>query len=323
MKTIGVLTSGGDSPGMNAAIRAVVRTASYHGVKVFGIERGYQGLIDGQMREMGARDVGGIINRGGTILKTARCKAFFDVEGRNQAAAQLARHGIEGLVAIGGDGTYRGAQALHAEHGIRCIGVPGTIDNDIGGTDYTIGYDTALNIALEAIDRIRDTAESHDRVFFIEVMGRRSGYIAMMSGLAGGAEEILVPETETNLEELAKSLAAGKARGKTSSIVVVAEGDEAGRAIDIAHKVGEFTGCTDYRVAIIGHLQRGGSPTASDRILASRLGARAVEALIEGETGKMAGLRGDEAILCPLSDAWEKRTQFNPSLCKLAKMLSV
>lgn len=323
MKTIGVLTSGGDSPGMNAAIRAVVRTASYHGVKVFGIERGYQGLIDGRVREMGPRDVGGIINRGGTILKTARCKAFFDAEGRKQAAAQLAQHGIEGLVAIGGDGTYHGAQALYAEHGIRCIGVPGTIDNDIGGTDYTIGYDTALNIALEAIDRIRDTAESHDRVFFIEVMGRRSGYIAMMSGLAGGAEEILVPETETNLEELAKSLADGKARGKTSSIVVVAEGDEAGRAIDIAEKVCQLGGCCDFRVAIIGHLQRGGAPTAFDRILASRLGSFAVESLINGETGKMAGLVGDETVLCPLSDAWEKRTQFNPSLCKLAKMLSV
>jgi 6-phosphofructokinase 1 len=323
MKTIGVLTSGGDSPGMNAAIRAVVRTAAYLGVRVFGIERGYQGLIDGTLREMGPRSVGGIINRGGTILKTARCKAFFEPEGRTRAARTLTEHGIEGLVTIGGDGTYHGAQALFAEHGIRCIGVPGTIDNDIGGTDFTIGYDTALNIALDAIDRIRDTAESHDRIFFIEVMGRHSGYLAMMSGLAGGAEEIVVPETPTNIEQLAQSLVEGKARGKTSSIVVVAEGDDAGRAIDIARQVAERGGFADYRVAVIGHLQRGGAPTAFDRILASRLGARAVEALVEGETGKMAGVSGDDVVLCPLSDAWEKRTSFNPSLCKLAKILSV
>jgi 6-phosphofructokinase 1 len=323
MNTIGVLTSGGDSPGMNAAIRAVVRTAAFHGVKVFGIERGYQGLIDGRVRELGPRDVGGIINRGGTVLKTARCKAFFDAPGRVTAAEQLAKHGIEGLVAIGGDGTYHGAQALYAEHGIRCIGVPGTIDNDIGGTDYTIGYDTALNIALEAIDRLRDTAESHDRIFFIEVMGRRSGYLAMMSGLAGGAEEILVPETPSDLAELARSLADGQKRGKTSSIVVVAEGDDAGHAIDIAKKVAEHGGFCEYRVAIIGHLQRGGAPTAFDRILASRLGSFAVEALIQGETGKMAGLRNDETVLCPLSDAWEKRCSFNSSLYQLAKMLSV
>lgn len=322
MKTIGVLTSGGDSPGMNAAIRAVVRTAAYRGVRAFGIERGYQGLIDGRIREMGPRDVGGIINRGGTILHTARCKAFLEPEGRARAAEQLARHGIEGLVAIGGDGTYRGAQDLYTEHGIRCIGVPGTIDNDIGGTDYTIGYDTALNTAVEAIDRLRDTAESHDRIFFVEVMGRHSGYLAMMSGLAGGAEDILVPETPTHIEELAKTLAEGRDRGKTSSIVVVAEGDEAGDTLDVAREVARIGGFGEYRVAVIGHLQRGGVPTAFDRILASRLGAAAVEALVDGQTGQMAGVCGNDVVLRPLSDAWEKRTVFNPSFCRLSKMLS-
>lgn len=323
MQTIGVLTSGGDSPGMNAAIRAVVRTAVFNGMKVYGIERGYQGLIDGQLRPMGPRDVGGIINRGGTILRSARCQSFLKPEGRARAARQLAERGIEGLVVIGGDGTYRGAQALFDEHGIRCIGLPGTIDNDIGGTDFTIGYDTALNTAVEAIDRLRDTAESHDRIFFIEVMGRHSGYLAMMSGLAGGAEDILVPETPTDLQALADTLREGIRRGKTSSIVVVAEGDEAGDTLDIARKVSEIGGFTDYRVAVIGHLQRGGAPTAFDRILASRLGARAVEALLEGESGRMVGVDGDAVVLRPLSDAWEKRTVFNPSLCGLAKMLSV
>ena len=322
MKRIGVLSSGGDSPGMNAAIRAVVRTAIYHGLDVFGIERGYQGLIDGQIQKMGARSVSGIIARGGTILKTARCKAFFEPEGRTIAARQLAKHGIEGLVVIGGDGSYQGAQKLHDEHGIKCIGVPGTIDNDIGGTDFTIGYDTALNIAVEAIDRIRDTAAAHDRIFFVEVMGRHSGYIAMMSGIAGGAEAILVPETPTDIPQLVDDLISGRARGKTSSIIVVAEGDEAGRAIDIAAKVAAISEFKDTRVTVIGHLQRGGTPSAFDRILASRLGVRAVEALLEGETGKMAGIRGNDVVLRPLSEAWEKRTQFNASYLDVARKLA-
>lgn len=322
MKRIGVLSSGGDSPGMNAAIRAVVRTAIYHDLEVFGIERGYQGLIDGAIAKMDARSVSGIIARGGTILKTARCKPFFEPEGRAEAAKQLAVHGIEGLVVIGGDGSYQGAQKLHAEHGIRCIGMPGTIDNDIGGTDFTIGYDTALNIAVEAIDRIRDTAASHERIFFIEVMGRHSGYIAMMSGIAGGAEEILVPETPTDVSAVVENLRNGRAKGKTSSIIVVAEGDEAGNAIDIAAKVAEISEFKDTRVTVIGHLQRGGTPTAFDRILASRLGVLAVEALIAGETGKMAGLCANEAVLCPLSDAWEKRAHFNPGLLDVARKLA-
>ena len=322
MKRIGVLTSGGDSPGMNAAIRAVVRAGIFHGLDVFGIERGYQGLIDGQIMPMGLRSVSGIIGRGGTILRTARCKAFFDPEGRARAAEQLAKHGIEGLVVIGGDGSYQGALKLHAEHGIRCIGMPGTIDNDIGGTDFTIGYDTALNIAVEAIDRIRDTAAAHERLFFIEVMGRHSGYIAMMSGIAGGAEAILVPETPTDIGQLVEDLRAGRAHGKTSSIMVVAEGDDAGKAIDVARKVAEISEFQDSRVAVIGHIQRGGSPTAFDRILASRLGVRAVEALLEGETGKMAGVSANMVVLRPLSDAWEHRTAFDSSFLDIARVLS-
>jgi len=316
------LTSGGDSPGMNAAIRAVVRAGIYHGLEVFGIERGYQGLIEGQITPMGPRSVSGIINRGGTILKTARCQAFFEPEGRAEAVRQLAKHGIEGLVVIGGDGSYRGAEKLNAEHGIVCVGLPGTIDNDIGGTDFTIGYDTALNTAVEAIDRVRDTAAAHERIFFIEVMGRHSGYIAMMSGIAGGAEMILVPETPTRIEKLVEELRRGRAGGKTSSIVVVAEGDDAGKAIDIAKKVADVSEFKDTRVTVIGHLQRGGSPTAFDRILASRLGVRAVEALREGETGKMAGICADQVVLRPLSDAWEKRTQFDATFLDIARVLA-
>ncbi len=323
MKRIGVLTSGGDSPGMNAAIRAVTRAAIHHGLEVFGIERGYQGLIDGRFIPLDARSVGGIMNRGGTILRTARCNEFLEPEGRARAAEHLKSYRIDGLVTIGGDGTYRGAQRLYEEHGVKCIGLPGTIDNDIGGTDVTIGYDTALNTAVEAIDRIRDTAESHDRIFFIEVMGRHSGYLAMMSGIAGGAEAILVPETPTDLPGLAEGLRAGLARGKSSSIVVVAEGDEAGSAVDIAKAVTELGGFDSCRVAVVGHLQRGGGPTAADRILASRLGVRAVEALLEGETAKMAGMQGGEVVLRPLSDTWEKKTTFDMFFCDLARILAI
>lgn len=322
MKRIGVLTSGGDSPGMNAAIRAVVRTGIHHGAEVFGIEWGYEGLIQGKIRPMGARSVSGIVGRGGTILYTARCKEFFEPEGRALAADQLRRHGIEGLVIIGGDGSYQGALKLHEEHGIQCIGMPGTIDNDIGGTEYTIGYDTALNIAMEAIDRIRDTAASHGRIFYVEVMGRHSGYIAVMSGIAGGAEEILVPETPTDIPRLAESLRQGKVNGKSSSIVVVAEGDDAGTAFSVAGKVAEISEFKDYRVAVIGHLQRGGPPTAFDRVLASRLGVLAVESLLEGETGQMAGMINGQTVLRPLSDAWEHRTQFDPALMRIARILA-
>jgi 6-phosphofructokinase 1 len=323
MKRIGVLTSGGDAPGMNAAVRAVVRTACYQGCEIFGIYRGYQGMIEGHIVALSARSVSGIINRGGTILRSARCKAFYEAEGRAQAAEQLQKHGIEGLVVIGGDGSYHGAEALHTEHGVRCIGLPGTIDNDIGGTDFTIGYDTALNIAVEAIDRLRDTAASHDRVFFVEVMGRHSGYIAMMSAIAGGAEEVLVPETPTSIPDLVTVLRKGRESGKNSMIVIVAEGDEAGNAIEISKLVAQASEFSDSRVTVIGHLQRGGTPSAFDRVLASRMGERAVGALLEGETGKMVGIHNNNMVLRPLAEAWECRTQFDPRLVRTAHVLSV
>jgi 6-phosphofructokinase 1 len=322
MKSIGVLTSGGDSPGMNAAIRAVVRACAHHRIDCFGIERGYHGLMEDMVRPLGARDVSGIIDRGGTILRSARSKAFFEVEGRAKAAEVLKQRGIEGLVVIGGDGTYRGALKLCDEHGIRCIGVPGTIDNDIGGTDFTIGYDTALNTAVEAIDRIRDTATSHDRLFYIEVMGRHSGYLAMMSGMAGGAEEILTPEEPTDIPALVQRLRDNVTRGKMSNIMVVAEGDDAGQAVDVARLVAEQSEFDEYRVMVIGHLQRGGRPSAFDRILGSRLGLRAVEALMAGETNMMAGVHGTTYVLRPFSMAWEERTQFDMELLRVNQILT-
>jgi len=323
VKRIGVLTSGGDSPGMNAAVRAVVRAAAARGLEVSGIHHGYRGLIDGAIEPMTARSVSGIINRGGTILRTARCTQFHEAAGRAAAAARLREHGIEGLVVIGGDGSYRGAQALYEEHGVACIGLPGTIDNDIGGTDYTIGFDTAMNIAMEAIDRVRDTAASHGRIFFVEVMGRNSGYIAMMCALAGGAEEVLTPEEPTDINALVAALRLGRDKGKSSMIVVVAEGDDAGNALLIAKQVADNSEFKDARVAVIGHLQRGGSPTAFDRVLASRMGVRAVEALLEGETCKMVGVRGSGLVLRPLADAWEERTRFDPDLLRVSRVLSV
>lgn len=323
MKRIAVITSGGDSPGMNAGIRAVVRTAIYHGLEVFGIQRGYAGMMGGSIFAMGARSVSGIIDRGGTMLHTARCKPFMEAEGRAQAAEQLKKHGIEGLVVIGGDGSYRGAKKLNEEQGVPCIGMPGTIDNDIGGTDFTIGFDTAMNTAMEAIDRLRDTGASHDRLFFVEVMGRHSGYIAMLTGIAGGAEEILVPEQPTDIEALVETLRKGSRTGKGSMIVVVAEGDDAGNAIEIAKQVEEMSEYRGARVTVIGHLQRGGSPTAFDRVLASRMGVHAVESLMADERGKMVGISQHHMVLRPLSEAWECRTQFDPKLLRVAHILSV
>ena len=323
MKRIGVLTSGGDSPGMNAGVRAVVRTAIYHGIEVFGIRRGYKGMMSGDMAPMGARSVSGIINRGGTILQTARCLPFKEPEGRARAAEELKKKEIEGVVVIGGDGSYRGAEKLHAEHGIPCIGMPGTIDNDIGGTDYTIGFDTAMNTAMEAIDRLRDTAASHDRIFFVEVMGKMSGYIAVVAGIAGGAEEILVPEEPTEINDLIENLRLGRQAGKGSMIVVVAEGDDAGNAPEIAKQVAELSEFKSVKVTILGHLQRGGSPTALDRVLASRMGVTAVEALMEGEAGKMVGVSRQNMVLRPLSEAWECQTQFDPNLLRVGHVLSV
>lgn len=323
MKRIAVLTSGGDAPGMNAAIRSVVRGAVAHGLEVFGVQRGYQGLVEGAMHPMDARSVSGIIHHGGTMLRTARCPVFLTPEGRAEAAAQLKKLGIEGLVVIGGDGSYRGAHALGKEHGVACVGLPGTIDNDIGGTQYTIGFDTALNIAVEAIDRLRDTAASHDRLFFVEVMGRHSGFIAMYSGLAGGAEEILVPESPTNFDALVTALQEERARGKTSMIVVVAEGDDAGSAFAIAEKVAAQSEFKDTRVSVLGHLQRGGTPTAFDRVLAARMGVAAVEALLEGAADIMIGVENIEMVRRPLADAWETRNLYDPDLFRVARLLSV
>ncbi|RTI08439.1 6-phosphofructokinase, partial [Thermus scotoductus] len=286
MKRIGVFTSGGDAPGMNAAIRAVVRQAYALGLEVIGIRRGYAGMILGEMVPLGVRDVANILQRGGTVLLTARSQEFLTEEGRAKAAEKLKAAGIEGLVAIGGDGTFRGAMRLLEEHKVPVVGVPGTIDNDLYGTDYTIGFDTAVNTALEAIDRIRDTAASHERVFFIEVMGRSSGFIALDVGLAGGAEVIAVPEEPVDPKTIAEGLMESLRRGKSSSIVVVAEGAYPGGAAGLLAAIQEHVR-VEARVTVLGHIQRGGSPTAKDRILASRLGAAAVEALAGGTSGVM------------------------------------
>jgi 6-phosphofructokinase 1 len=321
MQTIGVLTSGGDAPGMNAAIRAVVRTALHAGCGVVGIRRGYAGMLAGEFQEMAATSVSNIIQLGGTILKTARCEEFLHPEGRAMAAEQAKRAGIECIAAIGGDGTCRGAHALWREHQIPVILVPSTIDNDLYGTDHTIGHDTAVNTALDAIDRIRDTATSHNRLFFIEVMGRRAGFIALAAGAAGGAEMILIPEVDVSCQEIYDTIAAGVARGKTSSIIVVAEGDEQGGALEIARKV-RALGPVESRVTILGHVQRGGRPTAFDRVLASQLGAAAVTALLAGESGKMVGRVNGQIALTPLVDAYEKKKSFDQSLYDLAAVLA-
>jgi len=319
---IGVLTSGGDSPGMNACIRAVVRTALYHEIHVVGIIRGYAGLIEGDVKEMGVGSVSNIIQRGGTILKTARSEEFKTPEGRSKAFENIKKWDIDALITIGGDGTYRGASDLTREYNIPVIGVPGTIDNDIYGTDFTIGYDTAINIALDAVDRIRDTASSHERIFFVEVMGRNSGFIALDVGVAGGAEAILIPETPTNIENLCDVLVKGWKRGKSSSIIIVAEGDEAGNSYTIAEKVKEKTGL-DYRVTVLGHIQRGGSPTARDRILASRIGSSAVESIKNGISGVMIGEIQGKIVPSELSTIWSNKKKVDESLYHLAEILSI
>src|SRR5699024_442842 len=280
-KKIGVLTSGGDAPGMNAAIRSVVRKSIYHGIDVYGIKNGFQGLMDGNIEKMILGSVGDIIQRGGTMLFSARCDAFRTDEGQEKAIAQLQSHGIEGLIVIGGDGSLKGAQKL-SEKGFPCIGVPGTIDNDIPGTDFTIGFDTALNTIIEAIDKIRDTATSHERTYVIEVMGRNAGDLALWSGLAGGAESILIPEKQDDFQEVIDRLKRGHERGKKHSIIILAEG--VGSGPDYGKRIEEATGL-ETRVTVLGHIQRGGSPTAADRVLASRLGAQAVDVLLEGKEG--------------------------------------
>ena len=321
MKRIGVFTSGGDAPGMNAAIRAVVRTAAGIGVEVVGIRRGYAGMIEGEFVPLGPRDVANIIQRGGTILLTARSKEFLTKEGRAKAAENLKKAGIEGLVAIGGDGTFRGALALIAEHRVPVVGVPGTIDNDLYGTDYTIGFDTAVNTALDAIDRIRDTAASHERVFFIEVMGRHAGFIALEVGIAGGAEVIALPEVPVTPEEIAKTITASFKKGKRSSIIVVAEGAYPGGASALFKAVHQLTGF-DARVTVLGHIQRGGSPTAKDRVLASRLGSAATRVLVEGTSGVMVGEVESEVALTPLGEAVSRKKPIRLELVDLAKELA-
>src|SRR6185295_13161696 len=300
IKSIGVFTSGGDAPGMNAAIRAVVRASIYYGLKVFGIHRGYEGMIEGEIDEMKSYSVSNIIHHGGTILKTARSARFMSEEGMDLAFEQLKKHNIDAIVGLGGDGTFRGALEFHQSHSIPSIGIPCTIDNDLYGTDFTIGYDTAINTAMEAIDKIRDTAAAHNRLFFIEVMGRDAGFIAMRSGIATGAEAILIPETRLSVDQLIDRLETGWQRQKTSCIVVVAEGDAEGDAFQLAEKVRQRFDHYDTRVAVIGHIQRGGSPTCSDRVLASRLGVAAVEALINGRKNEMVGIVDSKIIYTPL-----------------------
>lgn len=322
VRHIGVFTSGGDAPGMNAAVRAVVRACHYHGVQVSGIIGGYDGMIKGDMRPLGIRDVSGIIQRGGTILRSARSARFMTVEGRQEAKRQLDLAGIDALVAIGGDGTFTGSEIFRSEHGVPTIGLPGTIDNDLSGTDLTIGFDTAVNIAMEAIDRIRDTASSHDRTFFVEVMGRDAGFIALHSAVASGAEYVMVPEREQHVAELVQALQQQSAT-KSSSIVVVAEGDEEGGAFVIARQVKEQCPDRDIRVTVLGHVQRGGSPTVTDRILASRLGIAAVEALLAGERDRMAGVVNGEVVLTPFKEAIGKRKELGGELMRALSILAI
>ena len=306
---------------MNACIRAVVRMAWQRGVATTGIRRGYAGLLDGEMEPLLSRGVANIIQRGGTILETSRSEELKTPEGRRCAAEQLRAAEIEALVAIGGDGTFRGLAALQEETGMVCIGVPGTIDNDVFGTDYTIGFDTAVNTALEAIDRIRDTAASHERLFFVEVMGRSSGFIAAEVGIAGGAEDVLVPELPTSLEALCQVLQESRDRGKKSSIVIVAEGDEAGGALGIASQVKARLGM-ESRICILGHIQRGGAPTARDRVLASMLGAGAVEGLLHGHAGTMVGQVRGELSYTPLRETWKRAKPLDARLLDLARVLA-
>src|SRR5688500_7047743 len=322
VKRIGVFTSGGDSPGMNAAIRAVVRTGLYHELEVFGIMRGYQGLIEDDIVKMDSRSVANIIQRGGTILKTARCKEFFEYEGRKKGLQNLKRRDIDALVVIGGDGSLRGAVKFSHEFEIPCIGIAGTIDKDIYGTDFTIGFDTAVNTAVEAIDKIRDTMDAHDRIFIIEVMGRDAGYIALHSGIATGAENILIPERKTNMENVVSTLLEQERRKKMVNLIVVAEGDDFGGAVEVEKILKNKLPKAEIRVCILGHIQRGGSPTCIDRLLASRIGYHAVECFLEGRFNVFVGILNNKMHYIPLENAVKNKGKISDEWLKIVKILA-
>lgn len=319
---IGVLTSGGDSPGMNAAIRAVVRTGIYYGLDVYGIIRGYSGMVEGDIVKMESKSVANIIQRGGTILKTSRCLDFFKKEGREKAYGHLKKHGINALVIIGGDGSFRGAQIFSNEFDIPCVGLPGTIDKDIAGTDFTIGFDTAVNTAVEAIDKIRDTMDAHDRLFIIEVMGRDSGYIALHSGISTGAESILIPERRTDIESVIVALTEKERRQKLVNLIVVAEGDGFGGADEVAKIIQERMPSQEVRVCILGHIQRGGAPSCFDRVIASRMGYAAVECLLEGRHNIFVGIINNRMHYIPLNEAVKKKQRINEEWMRIVKILS-
>lgn len=323
IKKIAVLTSGGDSPGMNAAIRSVVRTCAYLKLECVGIYRGYQGMMEGDFKLLDARSVNNIINKGGTILKSARCAEFRTPEGRKQAHEQLQKEGIDAFVVIGGNGSFAGALAFNEEFNFPVMGIPGTIDNDILGSSYTIGFDTAINTVVEAIDKIRDTASSHNRLFFVEVMGRDVGHIALNAGVGAGAEEILIPEQNLGLERLLDSLKRSKKSGKSSSIVIVAEGDKIGKNVfELKEYVEEHLPIYDVRVSVLGHMQRGGNPTCFDRVLASRMGVKSVESLLEGKSNYMVGIRDNKLILTPISEAIKAHTEIDEELIKVSDIMT-
>ncbi|MGB5554776.1 MAG: 6-phosphofructokinase [Flavobacteriaceae bacterium] len=323
IKKIGVFTSGGDSPGMNAAIRSVVRTCAYMKVDCVGIFRGYQGMIEGDFKPMDARSVNNIINKGGTILKSARCDDFRTADGRKKAYEQLKAEGIDAFVVIGGDGSFTGAMIFNQEFGFPVMGIPGTIDNDIFGTSSTLGFDTALNTVVECIDKIRDTASSHNRLFFVEVMGRDVGHIALNAGVGAGAEEILIPEENRGLDRLLESLKRSKLSGKSSSIVIVAEGDKSGKNVfELKEYVEEHLPIYDVRVSVLGHMQRGGAPSCYDRVLASRMGVKAVEALLEGKTNLMVGVRDNKMVLTPINKAIKGQSKMDKELIRVSEIMT-
>ncbi|AYN04552.1 MULTISPECIES: 6-phosphofructokinase [unclassified Flavobacterium] len=323
IKKVGVLTSGGDSPGMNAAIRSVVRTCAYHNIECIGIYRGYQGMIEGDFKEMGPRSVNNIVNKGGTILKSARSLEFKTPEGRKKAHENLVKAGIDAFVVIGGDGSFTGGLLFNSEYNFPIMGIPGTIDNDIFGTSHTLGYDTALNTVVDCIDKIRDTASSHNRLFFVEVMGRDAGHIALNAGIGAGAEEILIPEEDLGLDRLLESLQKSKASGKSSSIVVIAEGDKIGKNVfELKDYVEANLPEYDVRVSVLGHMQRGGSPSCFDRVLASRLGVKAVESLLEGKSNYMVGLQNDKVSLTPLEQAIKGKSEIDRELLRVSEIMS-